>query len=759
MKVRPLIPGLCALVLCFGCEDDTTTSDTSRPSLRVGGGGECGATLPVPTQAEFAMRTYRTAAVTVSGTDPGASSMEIRNGTEVTLVQSSSNPDTPQVVAFVSGFDAALAGGVAGPVALQQAAESDAVTFVGGGAVDRVFCISGGTAIIEASIPSYAGGGGFVGPVTTPQNQRFQIRCVSPEVYEQQCGNPVPPDAAPPSEDAGSDAGATDGGVDAEVGDGGPRGPALWNIQFVPPEDLSDLVIGIRNSGLGRRDNTELTFQVAELDTPLRGILVKFFLDEITQPGVTISGGNASLFDADNEVVVATGADGLARVRLVAGGTPGLAAVRAVALRYDTDDLRGCMEGAENFYECLFEAYCGRNLSRVDQSPECEQDRSQAVTIEAGIPSGRSLHFGCVNPVVSAFTQRERVRGQDHWDVAGVDGTECTVQLVDRVNGRIKSGTSVFFLSEAGSVTATALTNEDGRASTLHRIGQDPPKDVPADEYELEAGFPENGHNPRDGQVRIVVFTRGEEAFEDVDGDSVFNEAAGDFQEPGQDLPEPFVDFNDNGTYDFGERFRDSNNNGVWDDSNGQWDASTDIWDSTTVLWVGELFSCVAGGATSSPDCLDPDLIPRNLHRAVVEVTCGEGCSRNAPFNPLCVAGAVFLDPGQAGQFSVSLGFLDINGNCVNGGGVAAYTVNPGADLAPVQGNQAQVDPLNGSLFCLVGFEKPLGQVLSFTLVDTFVPDPEAALVPTVTPVEISFTYKNALAEDRQISVTIPVCR
>jgi len=744
MRFRPPYLGLCALAL-FACDDSATETNAGRPSLRVGGGGECGVTLPIPSRDQFTEGTYRTAAVTVAGTDPGASNMEIRNGTEVTIIQTSNNPDAPQVVAFVSAFD--LARQQTNILeAVQQATESKGVSFVGGGAVDRVFCVSGGTATIEASIPSYAGGGGFVGAVTTPQAQRFQIRCVSADIYEQQCGNTPPPDAEV------LDAGPSDMGVPVDagdVGDGGTPPPSLWSVKYVPPADAENLRIGIRNSGLGRRDNTELSFVVAELERPLPDVLVKFILDDITQPGVSISGGNASLFEADNEVVVRTTGDGTVRVRLIAGGSPGLAAVRAVALRYDASDLRGC---AATDYNCLFQAYCGRGLSRIDQASECEQDRSQVVTIEAGIPSGRNLHLVCETPILPAFTVRERVRGLDNWGLSNEDGGPCFIQVADRVSGRVKEGTGVFFLTEAGTMDEVGFTDEAGRAQSIMRIGRDAPRDVPAIEYEQMAGFPRNGHNPRDGLVRLVAFTRGEEAFFDANGDNVYNEADGDYQEPGQDLPEPFVDANDNGTWDDNERFQDSNNNGVWDDANGIWDASTDIWTSTAVLWVGDLFSCNddTGAASSSPDCNDAELIPDGRKFPVVAFECGEGCSTNQALNPLCPPAPFYLDPGQGGSIELTAAFFDINGNCLNGRGQGKYEVRTGADLVAIG------PPSLGPLRCFASFERPLSPLLAPTLVDTLPANPMGF---TVTPVEIQVSYERIGGGQVQVTYRTAVCR
>jgi hypothetical protein len=53
------------------------------------------------------------------------------------------------------------------------------------------------------------------------------------------------------------------------------------------------------------------------------------------------------------------------------------------------------------------------------------------------------------------------------------------------------------------------------------------------------------------------------------------------------DLPEPFIDENDNGNWDPGERFIDTNQNGKWDGPNGMWDAQIVIWKSFRVVWAG----------------------------------------------------------------------------------------------------------------------------------------------------------------------------
>jgi hypothetical protein len=105
-------------------------------------------------------------------------------------------------------------------------------------------------------------------------------------------------------------------------------------------------------------------------------------------------------------------------------------------------------------------------------------------------------------------------------------------------------------------------------------------------------------NNPRDNLVSMIAITTGEEAFEDLNNNGVRDENP---LEPFEDLTEPFVDNNDNGTWDPKERFVDANGNGKWDGKNGKFDSITLIWVQERILWTGIPHALDRKDATNAP--------------------------------------------------------------------------------------------------------------------------------------------------------------
>jgi hypothetical protein len=237
-----------------------------------------------------------------------------------------------------------------------------------------------------------------------------------------------------------------------------------------------------------------------------------------------------------------------------------------------------------------------------------------------------------------------------------LDGIEldCYAHVADR-NGDIITGASLGFAVEAGTITPNGTTDDHGTATVTHKVTfplphpTDPkvflwnpqqddthtgaylvplwmepftwtanplstlltgtPSFVPTQLNEPQRADPvvrdsAGNHplnNPRDNLVTMIAYIQGEEGFTDVNGNGKFDDG-----EPFDDLTEPFIDSNDNGTWDgpsgnclsypqyenmcvpdTGEKFIDLNNNGMWDGKNGSWDGNTTIWVMERITWTG----------------------------------------------------------------------------------------------------------------------------------------------------------------------------
>jgi hypothetical protein len=194
-----------------------------------------------------------------------------------------------------------------------------------------------------------------------------------------------------------------------------------------------------------------------------------------------------------------------------------------------------------------------------------------------------------------------------------LDGFEATlsVLIADRFsNFNILEGTQVSFFTEAGAVDTSVNVDDTGRGSVTIRTQNPRPVSV--------ASFPPTfatSANPLSGHLAVIAVVRGEEAFNDVNGNGVYDPGTDQFDVATMDLGEPYIDANDNGVRDAGEQFVDANSNGVYDGPNGIWDgpgctqlgcnSSPAIWREHRLMFTGHLicettataFALGAGGS------------------------------------------------------------------------------------------------------------------------------------------------------------------
>lgn len=712
---------LCTLIaLCaVGCTSETQPFDPAAPTLTLVTSGPCDGEniVPLATEDQITGTDLPPAArLTVTGIDAGNASGDLTPGTRVTFEVVDPESEEDQLRAGFGGFVSTRGQEIPG-----ERVASEPIEFVGRTATESFYCVGPGTVLIRATVEAYEPAAG--GDTRTLETRTLPVRCMEQMVYRRTCETGMAPDGGGPVGDGGVD--PTDGGpsdAGGDMGDGAINAPpGEFTINFVPPADPSELEIGIRGSGLGRPDSVLLQFRVSRLDQPVVGRTVTFELPANRPPNVRL---------IPDEAV--TDAQGIAQVRVLAGGSPGVLTVKA---------------------------------STTDDDPETDEDeeptdRSGVVVIRGGVPSAAQMQFECDDLIIPAFITR---LGADDWRLgqAEDDGTECTVQLADRAGGHADAGTRVFFLTEAGSVTQQALGDETGLARTRHRVGPPVPYDTDPLPYEEANGF-DGVFNPRDGLVRLVAVTRGEEAFTDFNGNKIFDDAI-DVVLPGQDLGEPYIDINDNGRYDNDENagivevFRDTNGNGSWDGPNDLWDDDAEIWTSTLVLWVGNLHR----------DPLDPDI------RSIFSYCLGDfRCSRE-PFDGNCPRSDFYLDFG--GTVFLETRFADRNGNCPDGYESGSSTINiDGALVADNDGFDfinrcfARVDeagdpitiphPLSGEPSYVVGdgkVEYPLTTRHTYALTDAS-GDAEG---PVVSRVEVTVEYTEAGGDVNLETFGFTICR
>ncbi len=171
--------------------------------------------------------------------------------------------------------------------------------------------------------------------------------------------------------------------------------------------------------------------------------------------------------------------------------------------------------------------------------------QSDSIVVSSGLPiqSAFSLSFSNNSPPGSFFT----------------DGAEVEVSILasDQFGNRIAPGTQVNFFAECGTIEDSCVIDDDSGCSVTWLSNT---------ASQATAG---------DNRCSILAFTEGVETFADVNANSVYEDV--DLFDPmsdAEDLPEPFLDADESGSYEFGERFVDRRvgTENTYDLGNDEWD-------------------------------------------------------------------------------------------------------------------------------------------------------------------------------------------
>jgi adhesin/invasin len=194
------------------------------------------------------------------------------------------------------------------------------------------------------------------------------------------------------------------------------------------------------------------------------------------------------------------------------------------------------------------------------------------------------------------------------------DQATITAYVADRFgNYNLLEGTSVSFYTEAGAIDRSNTTDSTGATSVTFRTQDPMPADVAIQSWETSLinrlnstyslSIPTDGSvHPRDGWVTVLAVVQGEEAFDDANGNGMY-----DLGESFTDLGEPFIDKDNDGVRDSSnpfEEYIDVNGNGQYDGPNGVWDGpdctasgcqkSKMIWKGITLAFTGNYTYCKA---------------------------------------------------------------------------------------------------------------------------------------------------------------------
>ena len=239
------------------------------------------------------------------------------------------------------------------------------------------------------------------------------------------------------------------------------------------------------------------------------------------------------------------------------------------------------------------------------------------------------------------------------------DGTiaPLTVRLADRFSNPVPDGTAVSFMAEAGSIQAQCTTGTTATEGGLCTVNW-------------------RSSNPRmpDGRVSVLATAIGEESFVDADGDGVFSTgdtfrklASGGL--PAHDLGEPWLDLNENGSYEVGEPFYDFYNNAAL----GQ----AGLRDGPD-------------GTFNGPQCKEPNIDPVTLLSRCPDLVADPA----RKYAPIGVQGIIIMSGSHARMSALDGGTIapksialkqsgtvtvwvrDINGNPMPGGSTVTGTIS-----------------------------------------------------------------------------------
>ena len=144
-------------------------------------------------------------------------------------------------------------------------------------------------------------------------------------------------------------------------------------------------------------------------------------------------------------------------------------------------------------------------------------------------------------PAQDSFSVAASTLNIEGWDYDGVT-SNVTVRLADHFKNPVPDGTAVSFRTCGGSIPASCTTTSG--ACTVQFTSQAP--------------------RPANGRAVVLAYALGEESFTDLNANGIYDPG-----EPWTDMPEPWLDCDENGVWEPGEDFIDTNGDGLYSPGDG----------------------------------------------------------------------------------------------------------------------------------------------------------------------------------------------
>jgi len=243
-------------------------------------------------------------------------------------------------------------------------------------------------------------------------------------------------------------------------------------------------------------------------------------------------------------------------------------------------------------------------------------------------------------PAQDSFSIAASTLNIEGWKYDGVT-TDITVRLADHFKNPVPDGTAVSFWTSGGSIQPSCTTTSGACTATLTSqdprpwTGQTDPKPT------------------RNGHVVVLAFALGEESFVDMFGSGMY-----ELGDPFTDMPEPWLDVNENGVWDIYEPFVDTNGDGKYSYGDGIYNGilrDPSITGPTTIHVRNSIMIVFSGSD------------------AVITINDGNDISLNH-----CVNGTPFSNFPETFAIRVT----DVNGNVMPAGTTITFSTTNGTILS-----------------------------------------------------------------------------